>query len=90
VVVGVVHCEWLVLHIQVTQRKERKKRQNVEAARRYRDKKKYEQTSVGQDEQMAMAKNQELRRRLSDTEGELKTLKKLMAELGLIKTPCST
>merc|ERR1712079_701822 len=48
----------------IKDKKERKKQQNVEAARRYRDKKKSE---------------------LSDFEVKVRTMKQLMAELGILK-----
>merc|ERR1712173_178981 len=65
----------------VKDRKERKKMQNVEAARRYRDKKKAEENKVEEEERKLLKKNL-----------ELKTIKKLMTELGLIKlvTPKSS
>jgi hypothetical protein len=75
----------------VKDRKERKKLQNVEAARRYRDKKKAEEMKVGDEESQLMKKNAELKDTLNGVEGELNTIKKLMTELGLIKlvTPTS-
>lgn len=75
----------------VKDRKERKKLQNVEAARRYRDKKKAEEMKVGDEERQLMKKNAELKDTLNGVEGELNTIKKLMTELGLIKlvTPTS-
>merc|ERR1711994_211403 len=69
----------------ITDRKERKKMGNVEAARRYRDKKKAEESKVGEEEKKLLKKNSELKETLSGIEGELNTIKKLMKELGLIK-----
>jgi len=69
----------------ITDRKERKKMQNVEAARRYRDKKKAEESKVGEEEKKLLKKNSELKETLNGIEGELNTIKKLMKELGLIK-----
>lgn len=69
----------------VKDRKERKKLQNVEAARRYRDKKKAEELQVGDEETQLMNKNSELKETLKGIDGELNTIKKLMKELGLIK-----
>lgn len=66
-------------------KKERKKIQNVEAARRYRDKKKNEQQLLDEEVDELAKKNQELQGKVNEKENELKTLKKLMAELGLIK-----
>jgi len=69
----------------IKDRKERKKMQNVEAARRYRDKKKAEESRVGEEERKLLKKNSELKETLNGVEGELNTIKKLMKELGLIK-----
>jgi len=69
----------------VKDRKERKKMQNVEAARRYRDKKKAEESKVEEEERLLLNKNSELKETLNGIEGELNTIKKLMTELGLIK-----
>merc|ERR1711881_197406 len=65
--------------------KERKKWQNVEAARRYRDKKKAQEQKQGTEEQELRKKNEQLKGELSGIESELTTIKKLMTELGLIK-----
>jgi len=69
----------------ITDRKERKKWQNVEAARRYRDKKKAQEQQQGTEEQVLRKKNEQLKGELSGIESELTTIKKLMTELGLIK-----
>lgn len=69
----------------IVDKKERKKHQNVEAARRYRDKKKSEQQLIDEELDELTAKNSELKRKVGEKEAELKTLKKLMIELGLIK-----
>lgn len=69
----------------IKDRKERKKVQNVEAARRYRDKKKVEESRVGDEERKLLKRNSELKETLNGVEGELNTIKKLMKELGLIK-----
>jgi hypothetical protein len=69
----------------VKDRKERKKMQNVEAARRYRDKKKTEESKIESEEKQLMKKNATLKETLNGIEGELNTIKKLMTELGLIK-----
>ena len=57
----------------------------MEAARRYRDKKKAEQNVIETEEEGLARKNGELKGKVNEIENELKTLKKLMAELGLIK-----
>merc|ERR1712122_441184 len=64
----------------VKDRKERKKMQNVEAARRYR-----EENKVEEEERILLKKNSELKETLNGIELELNTIKKLMTELGLIK-----
>lgn len=69
----------------IVDKKERKKHQNVEAARRYRDKKKNEQQLIDEELDELTVKNTELKRKVGEKEAELKTLKKLMIELGLIK-----
>lgn len=69
----------------ITDRKKRKKMQNVEAARRYRDKKKQEQSEMETEEQILLAKNKDLKEQLADIENEFKTMKKLMIELGLVR-----
>jgi hypothetical protein len=69
----------------VIDKKERKKIQNVEAARRYRDKKKSEQQLLDEELDELSVKNSELKSKVSEKENELKTLKKLMVELGLVK-----
>lgn len=66
-------------------KKERKKIQNVEAARRYRDKKKSEQQLLDEELDQLVVKNKSLRSKAAEKEAELKTLKKLMLELGIIK-----
>jgi len=68
----------------IKDKKERKKHQNVQAARRYRDKKKDEQSKVESEEQLVAAKNGELKSQVAELEAEVKTMKKLMLELGLI------
>jgi hypothetical protein len=69
----------------IKDKKERKKMQNVEAARRYRDKKKAEQGCVETEEQGLTKKNKALMSQLSELEAEVKTMKKLMMELGILK-----
>jgi len=69
----------------ITDKKERKKQQNVEAARRYRDKKKAEQCDVDVEEQVLINRNKELKSKVSELEAEMKTMKKLMKELGILK-----
>jgi len=68
----------------IKDKKERKKQQNVEAARRYRDKKKEELNQMDSEEQVLTNKNKELKSQLAELEAEVKTMKKLMTELGII------
>jgi len=69
----------------IKDKKERKKQQNVEAARRYRDKKKIEQSEVETEEQILCARNKKLRSQVGELEAEVKTMKKLMLELNILK-----
>merc|ERR1719266_476837 len=69
----------------IKDKKERKKHQNVEAARRYRDKKKSEQENVESEEQALADKNKELKSEVSDLEVKVRTMKQLMVELGILK-----
>ena len=72
--------------LSVHDKKERKKWQNVEAARRYRDKKKMEQEECELEIKMLADKNKNLKDRFNSIQNEVLTLKKLMVDLGLIKT----
>ena len=69
----------------IKDKKERKKHQNVEAARRYRDKKKSEQENVESEEQALADKNKGLKSEVSDLEVKVRTMKQLMVELGILK-----
>lgn len=69
----------------IKDKKERKKLQNVEAARRYRDKKKLKELEAENEEQMLIRKNRDLKEQLRDVENEMKTMKRLMVELGIFK-----
>lgn len=69
----------------IKDKKERKKHQNVEAARRYRDKKKNEQENVESEEQALANKNKGLKSEVSDLEVKVRTMKQLMVELGILK-----
>jgi len=70
----------------IKDRKERKKIQNVEAARRYRDKKKQEQVEMEAEEAIERARNMRLRGQLKDIQSEVNTMMKLMKELGMLKS----
>jgi len=70
----------------IKDRKERKKIQNVEAARRYRDKKKQEQVEMEAEEAVERARNMKLRGQLKDIQSEVNTMMKLMKELGMLKS----
>jgi hypothetical protein len=69
----------------IKDKKERKKHQNVEAARRYRDKKKNEQENVESEEQTLADKNKGLKSEVSDLEVKVRTMRQLMVELGILK-----
>lgn len=69
----------------IKDKKERKKHQNVEAARRYRDKKKFEQENVESEEQGLANKNKGLKSEVADLEAKVRTMKQLMVELGILK-----
>jgi len=69
----------------IKDKKERKKHQNVEAARRYRDKKKSEQIDVDSEEQGLADKNKGLKSEVADLEVKVRTMKQLMVELGILK-----
>merc|ERR1712029_1277195 len=69
----------------IKDKKERKKQQNVEAARRYRDKKKSELLDVESGENALKEKNKELKSEVADLEVKVRTMKQLMAELGILK-----
>lgn len=71
--------------LTIQDKKERKKWQNVEAARRYRDKKKNEASVIEDEENVLAGRNTKLKETVADMEAEMKTLKRLMTELGLIK-----
>merc|ERR1711971_1176360 len=64
--------------------KSSRKDQNVEAARRYRDKKKSEQENVESEEQALADKNKGLKSEVSDLEIKVRTMKQLMVELGIL------
>jgi len=69
----------------IKDKKERKKQQNVEAARRYRDKKKSELLNVESVEQTLADKNKGLKSEVADLEVKVRTMKQLMVELGILK-----
>merc|ERR1712061_607933 len=69
----------------IKDKKERKKLQNVEAARRYRDKKKSELNDVESEEQQLAEKNKGLKSEVADLEVKVRTMKQLMVELGILK-----
>lgn len=62
-------------------KKERKKQQNKEAATRYREKKRQESEGIEQEEQELLAKNKELRDKVSDISKEISYLKNLLLEV---------
>jgi len=68
----------------IKDKKERKKHQNVKAAKKYREKQKDEQAKVDREEQLLSTKNSRLSAEVAELEAEVKTMKKLMTELGLL------
>ncbi|CAB4064217.1 unnamed protein product [Lepeophtheirus salmonis] len=71
--------------LAIKDKKERKKWQNVEAARRYRDKKRDQVNEYQLKSKELKKKNTNLKEKLREVENELSTMKKLMTELGMIK-----
>lgn len=65
--------------------KEKKRWQNVEAARRYRDRKNKERLEMESEEEKEKLKNKKLREKFREIENEVNTMKGLMKELGLFK-----
>ena len=69
----------------IKDKKERKKLQNVEAARKYRDRKKSELINVESEEQTLADKNEKLESEVADLEVKVRTMKQLIFELGILK-----
>jgi len=65
-------------------KKERKRQQDREAARRYRKSKKEQQKEREEGEQSLVTKRNELKSQVVELEAEVKTLKKLMVDLGFL------
>ena len=61
-------------------KKERKKQQNLEASRRYRDKKKSEFMNVENVEQTLADKNKDLKSELADLEVKVRTMKQIICK----------
>merc|ERR1712020_434653 len=68
----------------IKDKKERKKHQNVKAAKKYREKQKDEQAKVDREEQLLSTKNSRLSAEVAELEAEVKTMKRLMTDLGLL------
>ena len=62
--------------------KEKKRWQNVEAARRYRDRKNKERLDMQAEEEKEKLKNKKLREEFREIQNEVNTMKGLMKELG--------
>ena len=71
----------------IPDRKDRKKMSNVNAARRYRDKKRSETLELEAEEQALLAKNAELKVELTDIETELKITRKLLLQAAAAAKP---
>lgn len=69
--------------------KEKKRWQNVEAARRYRDRKNKERLDMQAEEEKEKLKNKKLREKFREIQNEVNTMKGLMKELGLFKQASS-
>jgi len=65
-------------------KKERKRLQDAQAAQKYRNKKKEEQTQLKTEEQSLVTKRDELKSHVDELEAEVKALKKLMVERGFL------
>ena len=65
--------------------KEKKRWQNVEAARRYRDRKNKERLDMQAEEEKEKLKNKKLREKFREIQNEVNTMKGLMKELGRFK-----
>jgi len=65
-------------------KKERKRKQDAQAAQKYRLKKKEEQGTLLAEEQSLVMKRNGLKSQVVELEAEVKTLKKLMVELGFL------
>ena len=71
----------------IKDKKERKKLLNAEASRRYRDNRKSNFINVELEEQILADKNKRLESEVADLDVEVRTMKKLMVELGILKNP---
>ena len=65
--------------------KEKKRWQNVEAARRYRDRKNKERLDIQAEEEKEKLKNKKLREEFREIQNKVNTMKGLMKELGRFK-----
>ncbi|VDL72819.1 unnamed protein product [Nippostrongylus brasiliensis] len=68
------------------EKRERKKAQNRVAAVRYREKKKMEKQAKSSTIAVLSLKNQELKKKVADVSGEIAMMKKLMGEIGILRT----
>lgn len=70
----------------IKDRKLRKQMQNVEAARKYRDRKKAEQMEAEKEVDGLVRKNEALKEKHSDLQNEVRILKGFMKQLGILKS----
>lgn len=70
----------------IKDRKLRKQMQNVEAARKYRDRKKAEQMEAEMEVDGLVRKNEALKEKHSDLQNEVRILKGFMKQLGILKS----
>jgi len=70
----------------IKDRKLRKQMQNVEAARKYRDRKKAEQMEAEMEVDVLVRKNAALREKNDDLQNEVRILKNFMKQMGILKS----
>merc|ERR1711993_226652 len=72
------------INISRHDKKERKRLQDAQAAQKYRKRKKEEENMTKAVEQTLVMKRDKLKSEINGMETEIKTLKKMMVELGLL------
>jgi len=70
----------------IKDRKVRKQMQNVEAARKYRDRKKAEQMEAEMEVDVLVRKNAALKEKKDDLQNEVRILKNFMKQMGILKS----
>lgn len=77
------------INISRHDKKERKRLQDAQAAQKYRKRKKEEENMTKAEEQALVMKRDKLKSEINGMEAEIKTLKKMMVELGLLPSSFS-